>query len=63
MTVKVGDRVDYVSPFFTGTYDAVVTQVRDAGFVDIEVNIPGTREPWPIRAVRFGEGHSVRPKC
>lgn len=37
-------------------YDAVVTGVREGGFVDVEVLVPGTERRVGLSAVRFHDG-------
>ena len=49
--VQKGDEVFYRS-LAGPVYDAVVTRVRDAGFVDLDVDI-GTKEPFPLHAIRI----------
>ena len=70
MTIKPGDQINYVSPFRTGTFDAIVTTANPDGTVDIDVFMPGLtmsrrHEMEPavhLRRVEFGEGQRARPK-
>lgn len=47
-----GDEVAYRS-FAGETWDAKITNVRPAGFVDIEISGPGLREPMSLTAIRW----------
>jgi hypothetical protein len=58
----VGAAVDYVSPYRTGTFDAVIAAVHDAETVDLLVNIPGVRDPWPLKGVKLGPGQRAQPR-
>jgi hypothetical protein len=49
-----GDVVCYRS-FAGDTWDAVVTNVRDDGLVDIDVSIPGCEDGFALHAIRFAE--------
>lgn len=53
------DRVTYRSPFSGCEFPAIVTAVRDGGFVDLKVNV-GAKEPWPLLAVR-ADSSRIRP--
>jgi hypothetical protein len=50
MTIKEGDPIKYES-FNGDVYDGVLKKVRSERHVDIEVAIPGVKEPWPMKAV------------
>ncbi len=69
----VNERVDYVSPYRTGTYDAVVRAVNADGTVALDVYLPGAAvgrrggaelgEPVVhLRSVSYGPGGSARPR-
>lgn len=68
----VNERVAYVSPYRTGTYDAVITAVNADGTVAIDVFMPvavGRRrgrdldEPVVhLRAVSYGARGLARPR-
>lgn len=60
--MKPGDHVHYVSPFRTGTYDAVVTSVRSDETVDIDVKIPGVMDTLHLTKLEVGENARVRTK-
>jgi hypothetical protein len=45
-----GDRVRYRS-LAGDVYDATVTGVRGNGMVDLDIDVPGCREPFPATAV------------
>jgi hypothetical protein len=54
---SVNERVAYRA-FSGDTYEAVVTAVwHEVGAqnfrVDIDVTIPGVKEPWPLKAIRW----------
>lgn len=54
MMPSKGDRVRYLA--VAGCYyDAIVTGVRDGGFVDVEVIVPGSEDRVALSAVRFAE--------
>lgn len=59
---KPGDSVLYVSPFRTGSYPATVTAINVEGLVNIEVYIPGVKDPLNLRALKFGPEERVRPR-
>jgi len=49
----VNECVAYQS-FAGDTWSAVVTNVRlDGKFVDLDIEMPGTKEPWPLKAIRW----------
>ena len=50
--VAINDAVAYRS-MGGDTYDATVTRVRDAGFVDVELTGPFLKEPFALTAVRW----------
>lgn len=58
--MKPGDRVHYVSPFRTGTFEAVITHVDPSGTVDIDVLIPGVRDGVHLTKLKVGENERVR---
>lgn len=49
--IAKGDKVKYES-LAGEKYDAVVVFDRGDGFFDIDVSIPGVKEPWGVKAVR-----------
>ena len=60
----VNERVAYRS-FAGDVWDAVVTNVwdlrdvgsrssgRGVGYIDIDIVLPGGKEPWPLKAIRW----------
>lgn len=67
---RVNEWVDYVSPFRTGTYDAIVRGVNPDGTVRLEVFLPGAAvskykpmEPAiTLRSVTYGPEGRARPR-
>ena len=65
---SVNERVDYVSPFRTGTYAAIIRKVNADGTVGIDVYLPGLRgrfdtEPAVhLRSVVYGSEGRARPR-
>lgn len=68
---RVGEVVDYISPYRTGTFDAVIRNVRHDGTVDIEVYVDGLKgrvidvdhiQTMRLRALAYGPGQRVRPR-
>lgn len=49
-----GDQVAYRS-FAGDVWDAVVTGLREGGFVDIDLSGPGLKEPYPLHAIRWSD--------
>lgn len=47
---KIGDRVRYRS-FAGDIFDATVTGLRPSGFLDLDIDVPGNREPFHTTAV------------
>jgi hypothetical protein len=60
--MKRGDSAHYVSPFRTGTYDAVITAEREDGTVDIDVRIPGVMDTLHLTKLKVGENARVKAK-
>ena len=52
MTINAGDKVQYRS-IAGDDYPATVIAVRASGFYDIDVDIPGVSDPWPLKAIRM----------
>ena len=52
---------NYVSPFRTGTFNAVVTAIHGE-LVDIDVYIPGVHDPLHLRKLECGPDKRVRAK-
>lgn len=50
MTFKPGDLVHYRA-FAGDLYEATVTGVRPSGFLDLDIDVPGNREPFHTTAV------------
>jgi hypothetical protein len=68
VSARVGEVVDYVSPFRTGEYEGVVTAVNADGTVALDVYLPGAatvrgREAaLSLRAVSYGPVGRARSK-
>lgn len=61
MTVQKGDFVCYQS-LAGDTWNAVVTALPVPGFVDIDVELPGLKEPYHLSAVRwYDDARAVAP--
>lgn len=67
---KIGEQVDYVSPFRTGTYDGVVAAINRDGTVALNVYLPnaGTSRRHDLsptitlRSVTYGPQARARPR-
>jgi hypothetical protein len=63
---RLGEIVDYTSPYRTGIFDAVIRNIRHDGTVDIEVYINGLKgrdaelQTMRIRGLVYGE--RVKPR-
>ena len=52
--MQKGDAVSYRS-FGGDLYDAIITGIRPAGFVDVDLTGPHLKEPYALTGVRWSD--------
>jgi hypothetical protein len=56
-----GQLIKYHSPYGSDVYDGSITFVHAPDLVDVEINVPTVRKPWPLTRISYGEGRMARP--